>query len=197
MIDKSDRDWRWVMRQITRRTLLYSEMITAPAILHGKRDRLLQFDPLEKPLVLQLGWDEPEPLAEACRIATDYGYDEINLNCGCPSDKVQRHDFGACLMARPSHVARLVEAMSSATCLPVSVKHRIGIRSRKSGLSLETYEDLETVCFNGSPGRLRQIYCSFPYSNTGRAQSPGKSGHPAAPAGRGVPAEGRFSRSFY
>ncbi len=143
MIDKSDRDWRWVMRRITRKTLMYSEMIAAPAILHGKRDRLLEFDPSEKPLVLQLGWDEEEPLAEACRIAADYGYDEINLNCGCPSDKVQRHDFGACLMARPSHVARLVEAMASATDLPVSVKHRIGIRSRKTGLSLETYENLK------------------------------------------------------
>jgi tRNA-dihydrouridine synthase A len=142
MIDKTDRDWRWMMRHITRCTLMYTEMITAPAVVRGKRDRLLAFDPSEKPLVLQLGWDQPGLLAESCRIAEDYGYDEINLNCGCPSDKVQMHDFGACLMARPDHVARLVEAMANSTSLPVTVKNRIGIRSFRAGLSLETYDDL-------------------------------------------------------
>ncbi len=142
MVDKTDRDWRWIMRHITKKSLLYTEMITAPAIVRGNRDKLLAFDPLEKPLVLQLGWDEPDALAESCRIAEDYGYDEINLNCGCPSDKVQRHDFGAALMARPEHVARLVEAMSAATSLRVTVKNRIGIRSKKSNLSLEDYSDL-------------------------------------------------------
>jgi len=142
MVDKTDRDWRWIMRRITKETLFYTEMITAPAILRGKRDKLLGFDPSEKPLVLQLGWDEPEALEESCRIAEDYGYDEINLNCGCPSDKVQKHDFGAALMARPEHVAHLVELMSSATSLPVTVKNRIGISSKKRDLSLETYEDL-------------------------------------------------------
>jgi tRNA-dihydrouridine synthase A len=142
MVDKTDRDWRWVMRRITKKTLLYTEMITAPAILRGKRDKLLSFDSSEKPLVLQLGWDEPAALAESCRIAEDYGYDEINLNCGCPSDRVQKHDFGAALMARPDRVARLVEAMAGAVNLPVTVKNRIGIRSRKSGLSLEEYSDL-------------------------------------------------------
>jgi len=142
MVDKTDRDWRWIMRRITKKTLLYTEMITAPAVLRGKREKLLGFDPSEKPLVLQLGWDEPEALAESCRIAEDYGYDEINLNCGCPSDRVQQHDFGAALMARPEHVARLVEVMSAATDLPVTVKNRIGIRSKKRNLSLESYEDL-------------------------------------------------------
>ena len=142
MIDKSDRDWRWIMRRITKETLLYTEMITAPAVIRGKRDKLLAFDPSEKPVVLQLGWDEPEYLAESCRIAEGYGYDEINLNCGCPSDKVQKHDFGACLMARPDHVARLVEAMADATSLPITVKNRIGIRSKKTGLSLEEYSHL-------------------------------------------------------
>jgi len=130
------------MRLITKKTLLYTEMITAPAVLRGKRDKLLGFDVREKPLVLQLGWDEPEALAESCRIAEDYGYDEINLNCGCPSDKVQMHDFGAALMGRPDHVARLIEIMSGAVDLPVTVKNRIGIRSRKSGLSLEEYSDM-------------------------------------------------------
>jgi tRNA-dihydrouridine synthase A len=142
MIDKSDRDWRWMMRRISRRVLMYTEMITAPAIIRGNRDRLLSFDPEEKPLVLQLGWDEAGLLAEACRIAEDYGYDEINLNCGCPSDKVQSHDFGACLMARPDHVARLVEAMSEATRVPITVKNRIGIRSPEKSLILDSYEDL-------------------------------------------------------
>ncbi len=143
MVDKTDRDWRWILRRITRRSLLYTEMITAPAVIRGDRNRLLGFDESEKPLVLQLGWDDPAMLAQACRIAEDFGYDEINLNCGCPSDKVQMHDFGACLMARPSHVASLVESMAAATALPITVKNRIGIRSRKTGLSLEDYADLE------------------------------------------------------
>ncbi len=153
MVDKTDRDWRWVMRLITKKTLFYTEMITAPAVIRGKRDKLLAFDPLEKPLVLQLGWDEPDALAESCRIAEDYGYDEINLNCGCPSDKVQMHDFGAAPMARPDHVALLVEAMAGATNLPVTVKNRIGIRSKKKGITLEDYSHLhhfiETVSAAG------------------------------------------------
>ena len=143
MVDKTDRDWRWIIRRLTRRTLMYTEMITAPAVVRGDRKRLLAFDESEKPLVLQLGWDDGGMLAEACRIAEDFGYDEINLNCGCPSDKVQMHDFGACLMARPDHVASLVEEMAAATSLPITVKNRIGIRSLKSGLSLEDFEDLE------------------------------------------------------
>ncbi len=143
MVDKTDRDWRWMMRHITRHTLMYTEMITAPAAIRGDRQKLLGFDESEKPLVLQLGWDEPAMLAEASRIAEDFGYDEINLNCGCPSDKVQMHDFGACLMSRPEHVASLIESMARATSLPISVKNRIGIRSLKSGRSLERFEDLE------------------------------------------------------
>lgn len=157
MIDKTDRDWRWIMRQITKKTLMYTEMITAPAVLRGKQDKLLAFDPSEKPLVLQLGWDEPEALAESCRIAEDYGYDEINLNCGCPSDKVQQHDFGACLMARPEHVAHLVESMAEATVLPVTVKNRIGIRSRKTGLSLESYENLRNFVNTVSEAGCRKF----------------------------------------
>ena len=143
MVDKTDRDWRWIIRRLTRRTLMYTEMITAPAVVRGDRQKLLGFDESEKPLVLQLGWDEPAMLSEAARIAEDFGYDEINLNCGCPSDKVQMHDFGACLMARPDHVASLVESMAEAVSLPVTVKNRIGIRSRKTNLSLEEYSDLE------------------------------------------------------
>ncbi|OQX29162.1 MAG: tRNA dihydrouridine(20/20a) synthase DusA [Spirochaeta sp. LUC14_002_19_P3] len=142
MVDKTDRDWRWIMRHITRCCLLYTEMITAPAVLRGNRSRLLGFSEREKPLALQLGWDEGALLAEACRIAEDYGYDEINLNCGCPSERVQRHEFGASLMANPSKTAKLLESMAKAVNLPVTVKHRIGIRSEKNHLSLESYEQL-------------------------------------------------------
>lgn len=132
MMEKTDRHYRYFMRQITRRTLLYTEMITTGAILHGDRDYLLGFDDLEHPLSLQLGGDDPDELYRAVRLADEYGYDEYNLNVGCPSDRVQNANFGACLMARPAHVRRLVEAMRSATSRPVTVKHRIGIDGRES-----------------------------------------------------------------
>jgi len=137
MMDVTDRHYRWLMRQITRHTLLYSEMIPATALLHGDRDQLLGFDPLEGPLALQLGGDDPDKLAECARIATDYGYDEINLNVGCPSSRVKEGCFGASLMARPEVVASSVEAMRGATHLPVTVKHRIGIDD------LDSYELLQ------------------------------------------------------
>ncbi|MGF1522868.1 MAG: tRNA dihydrouridine(20/20a) synthase DusA [Leptolyngbyaceae cyanobacterium] len=127
MMDRTDRHYRYFMRQITRRTLLYTEMVTSQAILRGDRDRLLGFSPEEKPLVLQVGGDDPKALAECARIAEDYGYDEINLNVGCPSDRVQNGNFGACLMGQPQLVAECVAAMMGATRIPVSVKHRIGI----------------------------------------------------------------------
>ncbi len=142
MVDKTNRHWRWVTRRITKHAPLYTEMITAPAIVRGDRNRLLGFDSSEKPLVIQLAWDEASILAEACRIAEDYGYDEINLNCGCPSEKVQRHEFGACLMARPEKAALLVEEMSKTCNLPITVKHRIGIRSTTDNISRESYENL-------------------------------------------------------
>lgn len=127
MMDRTDRHYRYFMRQITQRTLLYTEMVTAQAIKHGDRDRLLGFSPAEKPLVLQVGGDDPQLLAECARIAEDFGYDEINLNVGCPSDRVQSGNFGACLMAQPELVAECVAAMMAATSIPVSVKHRIGV----------------------------------------------------------------------
>jgi tRNA-dihydrouridine synthase A len=101
MIDKTHRHFRWFLRQMTRQTLLYTEMLTPGAIIHGDRQRLLDFDPIESPLALQLGGDDPEEMAEAIRIAEDWGYDEYNLNVGCPSDRVQNKNFGACLMADP------------------------------------------------------------------------------------------------
>ena len=127
MMDRTDRHYRYFMRQITRRTLLYTEMVTSQAILRGDRDRLLGFSLAEKPLVLQVGGDDPKALAECARIAEDYGYDEINLNVGCPSDRVQNGNFGACLMGQPELVGECITAMMGATRLPVSVKHRIGI----------------------------------------------------------------------
>ncbi|NJN38112.1 MAG: tRNA dihydrouridine(20/20a) synthase DusA [Acaryochloridaceae cyanobacterium CSU_3_4] len=136
MMDRTDRHFRYFMRQITQRTLLYTEMITSAAMLRGDRSRLLDFSPLEKPLVLQVGGDNPQDLAECARIAADWGYDEINLNVGCPSSRVQEGHFGACLMAQPERVAACIEAMIQATDLPVSVKHRIGIDDR------DRYEDM-------------------------------------------------------
>jgi tRNA-dihydrouridine synthase A len=136
MMDRTDRHYRYLMRQITACTLLYTEMITTGALLHGDRRKILGFTDLEKPLALQLGGDDPAHLAECARIAEDWGYSEVNLNVGCPSDRVQHGRFGACLMARPTHVARCVEAMRRATALPVTVKHRIGIDG------LERYTDL-------------------------------------------------------
>lgn len=138
MMDRTDRHFRYFMRQITRRTLLYTEMVTSAAILHGDRQHLLGFSPEEKPLVLQVGGDNPEELAECARIAEEMGYDEINLNVGCPSSRVQDGNFGACLMAHPEKVAACVEAMLKATKIPVSVKHRIGIDDR------DRYEDMAT-----------------------------------------------------
>jgi tRNA-dihydrouridine synthase A len=136
MMERTDRHYRYFMRQITRHTLLYTEMITASAILRGNRDKLLGFSDIERPLALQLGGDDPAQLAECARLAEDWGYSEVNLNAGCPSDRVQSGHFGACLMAQPALVARCVEAMRRVTSLPVTVKHRIGIDG------LERYVDL-------------------------------------------------------
>ena len=142
MLDCTDRHFRVLMRQITRRGLLYSEMVVAQALHHtDRRDRLLDFDPVEHPIALQVGGDDPILLAEAARLASDWGYDEINLNVGCPSQKVQAGNFGACLMAEPDLVARCVEAMRNATDLPVTVKHRIGIDDLDSDALLTAFVD--------------------------------------------------------
>jgi tRNA-dihydrouridine synthase A len=132
MMDCTDRHFRYFMRQITRRTLLYTEMIVTGAILRGERARFLDFSPVEHPIAIQLGGDDPADLAACARIAEDWGYDEVNLNVGCPSDRVQSGRFGACLMAQPDTVARAVEAMRAAVSIPVTVKHRIGIDDRDS-----------------------------------------------------------------
>ena len=127
MMDWTDRHCRWLHRQLTRRTRLYTEMVTTGALLHGDVPRHLDFNPEEHPLALQLGGSEPADLAQCAKLAAQWGYDEINLNCGCPSERVQRGAFGACLMAEPALVADCVKAMRDAVDLPVTVKHRIGI----------------------------------------------------------------------
>jgi tRNA-dihydrouridine synthase A len=126
-MDWSDRHCRYFWRLMSRHARLYTEMVTTGALIHGDRNRFLQFHNAEHPIALQLGGSEPKDLAECSRIATDYGYDEINLNCGCPSDRVQEGRIGACLMAEPNTVADCVSAMRAATALPVTVKHRIGV----------------------------------------------------------------------
>ena len=136
MMDRTDRHFRAMIRAMSRHTLLYSEMLTTGAIIHGDRDKLLSFSPVEHPLSLQIGGSDPEELGRCAAIAQDWGYDEVNLNVGCPSDRVQNAMIGACLMAHPKIVADCVAAMRAACSLPITVKHRIGIDN------LESYEDM-------------------------------------------------------
>ncbi len=127
MMDWSDRHCRFFHRLLSRKTLLYTEMVTTGALIHGDVPRHLQFNAEEHPLALQLGGSEPSELAQCARLGEQWGYDEINLNCGCPSERVQRGAFGACLMAEPALVADCVKAMVDVVSVPVTVKHRIGI----------------------------------------------------------------------
>ena len=136
MMDCTDRHFRYLARLVTRRTLLYTEMVTSAALVHGPRERLLEFAGEEHPVALQLGGSDPAELGRCARFAAERGFDEVNLNVGCPSDRVRSGRFGACLMAEPDVVARCVEAMISAGRLPVTVKTRIGIDDR------DRYEDL-------------------------------------------------------
>ncbi|WP_211111283.1 tRNA dihydrouridine(20/20a) synthase DusA [Skermanella rosea] len=139
MMDWTDRHCRYFLRQISRHALLYTEMVTTGAILHGPRERLLAFHPDEHPVALQLGGSDPQALAECARIAEAFGYDEVNLNVGCPSDRVQSGRFGACLMAEPGLVAELVGAMRSAVSIPVTVKSRIAIDEMEEWPTLEGF----------------------------------------------------------
>src|SRR5690606_23683704 len=127
MMDYTDRHCRYFMRLLSPSALLYTEMITATALIRGNRDRLLAFDPSEHPVALQLGGCDPAELAIAARLGESAGYDEINLNCGCPSDRVKSGRFGACLMGNPALVAECFAAMRAAVRVPVTVKCRIGI----------------------------------------------------------------------
>ena len=139
MMDWTDRHCRFFHRVLSRRARLYTEMVTAEAVLHGRRERLLAFSGEEHPVALQLGGADPVRLADAARIGAAEGYDEINLNVGCPSDRVQEGRFGACLMAEPDLVARCVEAMRRAVAVPVTVKCRIGIDDQDSEAGLARF----------------------------------------------------------
>lgn len=141
MMDWTDRHCRVFHRILTRRATLYTEMVTSAAIMHGMRDRLLGFDKIEHPVIVQLGGSDRNELAKAARIAEDYGYDEINLNVGCPSDRVQDGRFGACLMQEPQTVADCVAAMKAAVRIPVSVKCRIGVDDQDAELALDALAD--------------------------------------------------------
>jgi len=137
MMDYTDRHCRYFLRLLSPGALLYTEMVTAPAIVRGDADRLLTFDAAEHPVALQLGGSDPIELAKAARIGAAYGYDEINLNCGCPSDRVRSGRFGACLMGEPQLVAECVTAMREAVTVPVTVKCRIGIDPMPAGATDE------------------------------------------------------------
>lgn len=143
MMDWTDRYYRNFMRSMTRHTLLFTEMVTTGAILHGDRERHLGFNEAEHPVAVQLGGSDPELLAESARIAEDFGYDEINLNVGCPSDRVQSGKFGACLMKEPELVADCIAAMRSQVKVPVTVKTRIGVDEQDSYEFLQRF--VETV----------------------------------------------------
>jgi len=149
MMDWSDRHCRYFWRLLTRQALLYTEMVTTGALIKGDRERFLHFNEEEHPVALQLGGSDPRQLAQCARWAQEWGYDEVNLNCGCPSDRVQSGMFGACLMAQPQLVADCVAAMRDACDIPVTVKHRIGIDH------MESYEELGafvgTVAAAGCP----------------------------------------------
>ncbi len=141
MMDWTDRHCRMFHRQLTRRALLYTEMVTADAVIHGDRQRLIGFAPEEHPLAIQLGGAEPGKLAEAARIAAGFGYDEINLNVGCPSDRVQSGTFGACLMRSPLLVGEAVAAMKAAVSIPVTVKCRLGVDEQDPEAALDALAD--------------------------------------------------------
>ncbi|MDX1610497.1 MAG: tRNA dihydrouridine(20/20a) synthase DusA [Halofilum sp. (in: g-proteobacteria)] len=139
MMDCTDRHARYLLRLVSRRTLLYTEMITASALMHGDVRRLLAHDPFEHPLALQVGGSEPDAMAASARLAEDFGYDEVNINVGCPSERVKSGAFGACLMAEPDTVAACVRAMRDAVSIPVTVKTRIGIDDCDSYSFLERF----------------------------------------------------------
>jgi tRNA-dihydrouridine synthase A len=148
MLDWTDRHARFFHRLLSRHSVLYTEMVTCGAIIHGDMDRHLYFDSAEHPVVLQLGGSDPKSMAQCAAIAERYGYDEININVGCPSDRVQSGSFGACLMATPTLVAECISAMRSACSLPVTIKCRVGIDDQDSDDFLQEF--IETTASSGS-----------------------------------------------
>jgi tRNA-dihydrouridine synthase A len=157
MMDWTDRHCRYFLRGFAPHTLLYTEMITAAAILRGDRDRLLAFDPEEHPVALQLGGSDPHDLAKAARIGEEFGYDEINLNCGCPSDRVSSGAFGACLMLEPAKVAECVVAMRAAMSIPVTVKMRVGVITEKGRAAHEAVSRFDDSDFEALHEFVRSV----------------------------------------
>jgi len=151
MMDWTDRHCRAFHRALTAEALLYTEMVTAPAVVHGDQPRLLGFDAVEHPVALQLGGSDPAQLAEAARIGAAFGYDEINLNVGCPSDRVQSGRFGACLMREPSLVADCMAAIREAVSIPATVKCRIGVDDQEPSVSL--FATVDACAAVGRPRR--------------------------------------------
>ncbi|MEE4295146.1 MAG: tRNA dihydrouridine(20/20a) synthase DusA [Wenzhouxiangella sp.] len=147
MMDWTDRHCRYFHRQLNQQARLYTEMVTTGAVIHGDREHLLSFDPAEHPVALQLGGSEPEDLARAGKIGAGYGYDEINLNVGCPSERVQKGSFGACLMKEPELVRDCMQALGEAVDVPVTVKTRIGVDEFDSAAFLEDF--VATVAESG------------------------------------------------
>ncbi|PCO05493.1 tRNA dihydrouridine(20/20a) synthase DusA [Microbulbifer flavimaris] len=145
LMDWSDRHCRYFWRLLTRRATLYTEMVTTGALLFGDRERHLDFNPEEQPVALQLGGSAPKELAECTRLAEQWGYSEVNLNCGCPSDRVQSGRFGACLMAEPALVADCLAAMRDAASIPVTVKHRIGIDDMEDYAGLTAFVEAQAA----------------------------------------------------
>ncbi|MDB6060453.1 MAG: tRNA dihydrouridine(20/20a) synthase DusA [Verrucomicrobiaceae bacterium] len=141
MLDWSDKHCRYFWRLLSKNALLYTEMITTGALLHGDVNRFLEFDPSENPLALQLGGSDPNALAQCANLAEKFGYDEVNLNCGCPSARVQNGAFGACLMTQPTLVADCVKAMQDACTIRVTVKHRIGVDDQDSYEAMAQFVD--------------------------------------------------------
>lgn len=147
MMDWTDRHFRYFARLISPHAYLYTEMVTTGALLHGDAERFLRFDEAEHPIALQLGGSDPEDLARCAELGQKHGYDEINLNCGCPSDRVQNGRFGACLMKEPAHVADCIEAMNKAVDVPVTVKCRIGVDDQDDLQTLDEF--VETIADKG------------------------------------------------
>jgi tRNA-dihydrouridine synthase A len=162
MMDWTDRHCRYFLRGFSPRVLLYTEMITAAAILRGSARRLLAYDPEEHPLALQLGGSEPRELAAAARAGEEAGYDEINLNCGCPSDRVASGAFGACLMREPMRVAEGVAAMRAAVRIPVTVKMRIGVvhgAGEQARAALSRFDESDSEALHGFVSQVRDAGC--------------------------------------
>ena len=189
MMDWTDRHCRFLHRQLTRRALLYTEMVVADAVIHGARERLLGFDPVEQPVALQLGGSDPEKLAEAARIGEGFGYREINLNVGCPSDRVQSGTFGACLMRTPALVGECVAAMKQAVAIPVTVKCRIGVDEQDPEIALDDARR------RGVRGRRRRALGACAQGLARRSVAEGEPRHPAARLWPRLPAQGEIPES--